>query len=176
MTDLVVVTFVLLSWVQSSPDTMRSDSVTFSGQVKRGHTFSRAFVNRLVFELNPIDNGWEVAIRTLDRPEENIARLTPPFHFVPNPRFIEGWHFRNKSNTRQNDGSVSAPQEVREFFFSPRVGAPIDSPLSEEQFQQIQNDGRGTVTITHFELGNLEPGHLTDIEEMEFRAQLFFSF
>ena len=61
--------------------------------------------------------------RATARAATKISRgLTPPWHLVPNPRYVEGWHFRNASNTGPNDGSVNAPQETREFIFSPEVG------------------------------------------------------
>ena len=52
--------------------------------------------------------------------------MTPPWHFVPNAREIEGWHFRNGDNTAPNDASVNALQELREFIFSPAVGRGIE--------------------------------------------------
>jgi hypothetical protein len=63
-----------------------------------------------ILSLVPGREGW-FQISVKGREQEDLSRLTPPWHFVPNPREIEGWHFRNDRNTGPNDGSVNAPQE-----------------------------------------------------------------
>ena len=103
-----------------------------------------------------------------ERLDENIARLTPPYHFVPNPRYVEGWHFRNADNSGPNDGSVNAPQEERDFVFSPEVGRSIDRPETPEQLAQLQLAGQGRLMITSLRLGNLEPGKKAYIRRMTF--------
>ena len=148
--------------------------VTFSGMVQRGENFAFPFSDRFTFELVPIDYGWHIAIRDADLPNEDLARLTPPFHFVPNPRFIEGWHFRNQDNTGPNEGSVNAPQRERDFIFSPKVGRSIQYPPTAEQVAIVEDDGRGLLQIMALELGNLEPGQKAHIESMEFEVRLEF--
>jgi len=64
----------------------------FTGRVEAGEPFRRAFGSRFEFLLDPMPEGWQVVVREFGR-DENLARLTPPFHFMPNPRDIEGWHF-----------------------------------------------------------------------------------
>jgi hypothetical protein len=173
---VLLLAFGFMSLQQPSLTAQRPDTVVFSGEVERGQSFTYTFHDTLVFKLNPIDNGWELLIHTVGRRDENIARLTPPFHFVPNPRYIEGWHFRNEFNTGPNDGSVNAPDTVREFIFSPKVGTSIDYPISVEQLEQIKREGSGTLTIMHLELGNLVPSKHAYISRMKFRVQMFVSF
>ncbi len=125
-----------------------------SGLVAAGDSFVRPFVDRFTFHLSPIEKGWEVVIREHGR-EENLARLTPPWHFVPNPRYIEGWHFRNSDNTAPNDGSVNAPQSVREFIFSPEVGRTIEyqgSATPDSVVAMVAGSGWGRLEIGEYEL------------------------
>jgi hypothetical protein len=152
------------------------DTVVFSGEVVRGQNYSHVFHDSLLFKLIPDKFGWTISISTASRSAEDISRLTPPFHSVPNPREIEGWHFRNESNTEPNDGSVNAPDSVRVFVFSPKVGTAFDYPLSMEQFEQIKKDGTGTFTITYLELGNLVPNERAYISRMKFWVRMLISF
>src|SRR5438034_1880940 len=73
-------------------------TVGFTGSLKAGETFNRAFAGRFIFALEPGDFGWEICIYERER-TENLTRLTPPLHFFPNARYIDGWHFRNSLNT-----------------------------------------------------------------------------
>src|SRR5437773_11425454 len=103
-----------------------------------------------------MDCGWESCAYQVGR-TENLTRLTPTFHFVPNPRYIQGWNFRIENNTGPNDGSVNAPQEEREFVFSPEVGESIDGPqarngVTPEEVYRIEAFGRGDWKITHLKL------------------------
>lgn len=145
--------------------------VTLTGAVNRGERFSSAFGPGLVLVLEPAEYGWQIIVRD-ERPDENIARLTPPFHFVPNPRDVEGWHFRNGDNTGPNDGSVNAPQEERDFLFSPEVGRSIDYPVTPEQAKQLERAGQGRLVIKSLQLGNLEPGQKAHIRQMDFSIWL----
>ena len=122
--------------------------------------------------LEPGELGWILVVRD-ERPDENIARLTGPFHFVPNPRYIEGWHFRNAGNTGPNDGSVNAPQKERSFLFSPAVGRSLEYPLTALEAEQFTRDaGSGMLAIHSMTLGNLVPGQKAWIESMDFTIYL----
>ncbi len=147
------------------------DEITLRGELRRGEEYSRRFGPGLLFMLRPIEAGWEIVVRD-ERPAENIARLTPPWHFVPNPRYVEGWHFRNATNTGPNDGSVNAPQRERDFVFSPEVGRSIDYPPSEEDVDRVRGFGRGLLVIESLDLGNLSAGQRAHIERMRFRVML----
>lgn len=158
----------------AAPETGRT---VFSGEIRRGETFSRPLPGGLAFHLVPESQnlGWQIVVSPASGPEENFARYTPPFHFVPNPRFIEGWHFRNADNTGPNavgEKNVNAPQKIRDFIFSPDVGHGIDWPLTQDDVERIARDGRGALEITGLELGNLIPGERAWIESMRFRVEI----
>jgi hypothetical protein len=110
--------------------------------------------------------------------EENLARLTPPFHSVPNPRKIEGWHFSNDSSacTSRPFQADSNPENPRKFIFSPEVGKRIDGPsanrsVTAEDVQEIERFGRGALTIEKF---RLDPGKdgCPEIAEMDFFVEI----
>jgi hypothetical protein len=151
----------------------------FSGEVREGQVFEKPFGSGFHFRLEPRPFGWEIIVRYL-RGEENIARLTPPFHSVPNPREIEGWHFRNSDNSGANepgDKNVNAPQGEREFVFSPEVGRAIQGPgssgaASEEDVERVRSFGRGRLEIVEYRLGNLKTGERARFEYMRFRVEL----
>ena len=66
------------------------------GEVIRGDTFLRSTPSGWILRLAPIRDGlgWFLSVSVKGRESEDISRLTPPWHFVPNPREIEGWHVR----------------------------------------------------------------------------------
>jgi hypothetical protein len=153
--------------------------VNFTGEVKSGSTFERAFGPGFLFRLEPSEPGWTIIIREKGR-DEDLSRLTPPFHGVPNPRDIEGWHFRNSDNTGPNEPgekNVNAPGDLREFIFSPDVGRSIDGPNATaaptpEQIEQVRHYGQGSLKILGSRLGNLEPGKQARLEWMRFEVRL----
>jgi len=147
------------------------ECASFEAQLKKGERFKESFGPGLTILLEPREYGWEIIVRD-DRPEENIARLTPPFHIVPNPRYLEGWHFRNSDNTGPNDGSVNAPQDEREFIFSPEVGRSIDYPVTPTQAGKLSAFGRGLLVVKSMELGNLQRDERAHLERLEFEVQL----
>jgi hypothetical protein len=109
------------------------------------------------------------------REREDLSRLTPPWHFVPNPREIEGWHFRNCDNSGPNDGTVNAPQELRDFIFSPEVGRGIDyngSATTAEDVERVQAFGRGWLRITEYRLTPPSRGDRAAFEWFNFSACL----
>jgi hypothetical protein len=143
-----------------------------AGHLERGERFERVFGPGLSISMEPSEFGWVLVVRD-ERPDENIARLTGPFHFVPNPRYVEGWHFRNADNTGPNDGSVNAPQEERRFLFSPEVGRSFDYPLTEPEAEEFTRQaGRGLLTIRKLVPGNLVPREKAWIERMDFTIDL----
>jgi hypothetical protein len=152
-------------------------SVTFSGRVHHRQRFSRPFSSRFEFILEPMPDGWEILIKECGR-DENLARLTPPFHFVPNPRDIEGWHLSKNPSacTSRSHLAEAGPDKTRNFIFSPDVGKRIDGPKAgraviAEEIEDIRRFGRGRLTIEKFKL---DPGRdgCPKIEWMEFSAHL----
>ena len=144
------------------------------GEVKMGETFEKAFGPGFYFRLEPNAYGWLITLRD-ERGSEDLSRLTPPFHFVPNPREIEGWHFRNADNSGPNEPgekNVNAPGLIREFIFSPEVGRTINYPPKPEEIEKIRRFGRGELRILDYKLGDLVPGKRARFEWMRFEVDL----
>jgi len=117
----ILTIFILLSGCKSddTPDTqdVERHTLEFHKDISAGESFTKSFGSNYHFMLVPIDHGWFIQIQD-NRLTEDISRLTPPFHFVPNARSIEGWHFRNSDNKGLNEigeKNVNAPQKVRAF-------------------------------------------------------------
>jgi len=152
-------------------------SEKFSGRVEAGAPFRRAFGGRFEFVLEPMPEGWEIVIRESGR-DENLARLTPPFHFMPNPREIEGWHFlKNPSACADRPYQADAgPTNPREFIFSPEVGRTIAGPDSrkaaiDENIEAVKKFGRGELAVKKIKLAPGREG-CPRIEWLEFSVQL----
>ena len=150
-------------------------SVTCKGEIRKGESFDFTFGPDLVFHLEPIPTGWMITVRHKEGGDD-LSRLTPPLHFFPNPRYIEGWHFRNSDNSGPNEPgakNVNAPGEVRDFIFSPDVGRDMtgSSPTPEE-IEKIRAYGQGSLTILEYRLGNLESGKEASMEWMRFEVSL----
>lgn len=146
-----------------------------SGEVLKGATFSRSTPSGWILRLVPIAEGWFLQVTVRGRETEDLSRLTPPWHFVPNPREIEGWHFRNADNTGPNDGSVNAPQELREFIFSPAVGREIEykgSGTTAEDVEKVRSFGRGWFFIESYRLTPPRKGERAAFESLKFSACL----
>jgi hypothetical protein len=125
------------------------------GEVANGKTFSKSTRGGWILTLTPIDQGWFLGVTVKGREDEDLSRLTPPWHFVPNARYIEGWHFRNEANTGPNTGSVNAPQRLREFIFSPEVGRTINydgSATKPGDVEKVEAFGRGWLHLDAFQL------------------------
>ncbi len=148
----------------------------FEGGLTTGEREVRPFGPGFTFVLTPIQRGWEISV-THESSAGNIARLTPPWHFVPNPRYIEGWHFRNASNTGPNDGSVNAPQEHREFIFSPEVNQTIDGTGSNrdptlEEMERIRQFGQGRLEVLKYDLTRPKLGERASMVRLHYRVCL----
>lgn len=152
-------------------------SEKISGRILAGERFRRPFGSRFEFILEPTLTGWEIVIKEHGR-DENLSRLTPPLHFAPNPREIEGWHLSdNPSDCPSRPYAAEiGPDNPRKFTFSPEVGEQIDGTkasrsVTAKEVEDVQSFGRGTLTIESF---NLEPGRSScpKIERMNFSVQL----
>jgi hypothetical protein len=152
-------------------------SEKFSGRVEQGKQYRRTFGSRFEFILEPMPEGWQIMVKELGR-DENLARLTPPFHFVPNPREIEGWHFlKNPSECINRPYKADAgPSSPRQFIFSPEVGKTIAGPDSrkafiDENIDAVKKFGRGEMEIRKIKLSSGKNG-CPKIEWLEFDVQL----
>jgi hypothetical protein len=152
-------------------------SEKFSARVEQGKQYRRTFGSRFEFILETMPEGWEIFIKEYGR-DENLSRLTPPFHFVPNPREIEGWQFlENPSEcvNRPYNADVG-PANPRKFIFSPEVGKTIAGQdvriaVTEKEIKDVQKFGRGELTIKRFKLAPGKDG-CPKLEWMEFTVQL----
>lgn len=146
-----------------------------TGAVERGRAFTRTTPAGWIVRLVPGPDGWLLQVSGVGREQEDLARMTPAWHFVPNAREIAGWHFRNADNTGPNDGSVNAGQLLREFIFSPAVGRDGEyggSATTPEDVARVQAFGRGWLRIESFRLTPARRGERAALEAMTFTACL----
>jgi hypothetical protein len=167
----------------------------FSGTVIRGESYEKKLNNDLKFKLIPeayADEGWIgwfIHIGPASERSPNYAGIvTPPFRGT-NTLHILGFHFRNADNTGPNDGSANYPQETRNFSFVLHeedyqrasdvleciLWPPLCEDITPEEAIEIHRSisiKKGTLIITHLELGNLNPGERAWIEYMEFDVTL----
>ena len=161
---------------------------TVHGRSERGHAFEQPIGEGLVFRLAPDTLGWTIGVIRAGRPDEDFAGIaTPPYRGI-NPRYLEGWHFRNRTNTGPNEGDVNAPQHERAFAFvlTPedyrRAATAVDALLWGQRTDAARQDaldvldrasrGRGTLRITNATLGNLVPGAQAWFETLTFDVEL----
>jgi hypothetical protein len=145
------------------------------GRVEAGKPFNGKTASGWIVRLMPVTSGWLLQITTARREDDDLARLTPPWHSVPNPREIEGWHFRNADNTAPNDGSVNAPGNLREFIFSPRVGRDLEyrgAATKQEDVEQVRAFGRGWLYLENDELTPMQKGERASFQWIQFTACL----
>lgn len=146
-----------------------------TGAVERGRGFTRTTPAGWILRLVPAPDGWLLQVTRVGREREDLARLTPSWHFVPNAREIAGWQFRNADNTGPNDGSVNAGQQLREFIFSPAVGRDGEyggSATTPDDVARVQAFGRGWLLIESFRLTPARRGERAALEAMTFSACL----
>lgn len=151
---------------------------SFTGQIVQGQRYRRPFGERFELILEPMwPDGWEIIVKEVGR-DQNLARLTPPLHSAPNPRYIEGWHLlEDPSGCATREYLAEAgPANPREFIFSPVVGIGVAGPnahrgVSAEEIEDIRRFGRGVLTIERFRLKNGADG-CPVIEWMRFLVRL----
>jgi hypothetical protein len=112
----------------------------------------------LSFVLEPMPQGWLVMMREAGR-DEDLARLTPPLHFVPNPREIEGWQFADPipPGCSPPYGAQGGPPDPRRFIFSPEVGRTIQgadasTAISAAEVARVGRFGQGRLWVEEVSL------------------------
>jgi hypothetical protein len=146
----------------------------FAGEVAAGQSFTRAFGPGLRFSLEADPAGWTIRIGDAQGADD-LSRLTPPFHFVPNPRIIEGWHFVDQRRLDERD--LSSPGMLRKFIFSPAVGRSVDGPGARRkptpgEVEEIGRWGRGEMRIVEFRLENGDSIDKARVARMRFEVEL----
>lgn len=139
-------------------------STHVSGRVAAGQTFRHPFGARFTLILAPKANGWEIQVAEVGR-DDNLARLTPPLHFLPNPREIDGWQFLDdpRACAARPYQAEQVPGEPRAFIFSPAVGQDIAGPaapaaVTPEAVAAVERFGQGRLTIQDYRLGEGRDG------------------
>ena len=145
----------------------RARMTTGEVDVAAGEHYMLRFGDGFVFALEPSGGGWEIIVRQA-KGEENLARLTPPLHFAPNPRMIEPEHLFASEALR---AAGNFPGAGRDFIFSPEVGRTVVAPgatsaPTPEEVAAVARFGRGRLTILDAK------GAVERIDSLRFRLEL----
>ena len=162
---------------------------SFSGEVKRGQSFQKKIIQGLVFCLTPssfwVENGgWDLNISDEigETCDDNFAGIvTPPFRGGDDATFIQGWQFRNETNTGESEANTITRNSLTRHFYFVLNQSDYDAILSD--FLNISTDGnidaseiltsRGVLTIVDLKLGNLVPNETAWIESMRFEVKIY---
>lgn len=136
------------------------------------HSFYQVFDNGWVFALVRSELGWSIRLYDGEPIGDavDLTALTPPLRGIPNPRDIEGWHFRNATNTGPNVGDVNAPQLLRAFVISPGLAGTGGLRLPKGPIEPGPDDGIGWLKIIDLGLDNSEQGHRARLNYLKFEA------
>gem|GEM_PF-1075871 len=169
-------------------------TVTFTGDVLKARSFEKSIGTNLFFRLVPQELGWTIFVGSKANAANNFCSVvTPPYRGI-NALQIEGWHFRNSDNTGPNEAglkNVSAPQELREFYFvlsEADYRSAMDAlqvllwpySYSSQQIDRAERahanlrKGNGTLTIRDLQLNTLERGKHAGIDRAMFNVSLVF--
>ena len=162
--------------VKHVSDPCRSE-FAFSGRVHAGEIYRCELSHTLIFELVPVSDGWQIAIRG-DKSDENLARSVPAF-WMPLPDnqiavpVIEISGLQTGSKAGENDKELKMLPQDRKFTFSASVGRPTEgtiagTPSSSQQIEQ----GSGLFRITGLELNNVQPDQKTSISQISFEVSM----
>ena len=160
-----------------SPGTGRT-AFGLEGEVYGDQAWRQALPNGWVFALLPGPFGWHIRLFEHDGPDAvDLSAITPPHHGPPNPRDIEGWHFRNAANTGPNKGDVNAAQTLRLFAFSASlVGTGGFKPNTSPDLPRLDTPpadaGRGWLRMIDYGLADLAPGERARMNYLDFEACL----
>jgi hypothetical protein len=150
----------------------RGQSALFSAEVKRGHAYRRELWDGLVFELRPLDLGWEMVLVDSLRPTENRLEITTSAASGP-PRLLDGAQLRDafarkgKGKGKAGGGDAEAWRKTRRFQF---YRQPERQDTSEEEEDRDPAPGRGVLTVERAKIAPAKAGKLEAIESMGFRV------
>ena len=150
----------------------RGQSALFSAEVKRGHAYRRELWDGLVFELRPLELGWEMVLADSLRPTENRLEITMSAASGP-PRLLDGAQLRDafvrkgKGKGKTGGGDAEAWRKTRHFQF---YRQPARQDSSEEEEDRDPAPGRGVLTVERVKLAPGKAGKPEAIESMGFRV------
>jgi hypothetical protein len=157
---------------------MHRGRTRMSGEVAAGQVFERRFGPGLLLRLDPQPTGWMLSVRQPGR-DEDLSRLSPPLHFAPNPRDLEGWQFCLAGDRAGEAGAAArnAPGNLRDFIFSPEVGNAIQGPGARgsptpEDIHRVMRFGRGRLHILSFRRADPSPGGEPRLAWLQFEVEL----
>ena len=170
---------------QYNPNIEISKVCSFTGEVERGQVYSRKIKDGLVFCLVPssfwVENGgWTINIgdEIGDECNDNFAGIvTPPFH-GNNATFVQGWEFRNRTNTSDNESNIPQARDFNFIFNQSDFEAIFfnsHNPTSTNKTIDVSQIPRssGIFIITELKLGNLIPNEVAWIESMKFEVKIY---
>ena len=133
--------------------------------------------NGWVFALLRTELGWTARIFDRDPIGDavDLTALSPPLRGAPNPRDIEGWHFRNANNTGPNKGDLNAPQDLRGFVISPSLAGTGGLRTSAGPVEPNPNDGIGWLKILDLGLDNSDADQRARLNYLRFEGCLSWS-
>lgn len=151
---------------------METHPPSLTPEVFGDHDFFQVLGNGWLFALIRTELGWSIRLYDSEPIGDGVdlTATTPPLRGAPNPRDIEGWHFRNADNTGPNLGDVNAPQMMRAFVISPGLAGTGGLRLPDEPIEPGPNDGIGWLNILDLGLDNSGPGDRARLNYLKFDA------
>jgi hypothetical protein len=173
---------------QYNPNIEINKVCSFTGEVERGQIYRQKIKDDLVFCLIPnsfwVENGgWTINVGDEIGNEcaDNFAGIvTPPFHGY-NATFVQGWQFRNETNTADSKGNATRTRYFNFIFNQSDFEAIFNSHYPDPAVDNLEIDvskiprSRGIFTIKELKLGNLVPNEVPWIETMKFEVKIYLS-
>lgn len=170
---------------QYNPNIEIGKVCSFTGEVERGKVYRQKIKDGLVFCLTPsnfwVENGgWTINIgdELSNECTDNFAGIvTPPFH-GNNATFVQGWQFRNETNTADSEGNAARERYFNFIFnqsdFEAIFNSHYPDPASTNEIDVSKiSRSRGIFVITELKLGNLIPNEVAWIESMKFEVKIY---
>ncbi|MGE5243496.1 MAG: hypothetical protein ACM3SQ_04645 [Betaproteobacteria bacterium] len=145
--------------------------IQFTGSVVRGVPFERPIGRNMVFRLEPVPEGWSIAVVIKKRPEDEHREGCEPLH-GGSPCDLAGEYFT--PNSKALDYLKS---RTREF----RVGLGRQLPLSDQEKRDnpdwwrtpaYERSGTGTLTIEDIKVDSVPGDEHPGILSMRFTVEL----
>ncbi len=171
---------------QYNPNIEIGKVCSFAGEVERGQIYRQKIKDGLVFCLTPSSfwvesGGWTINIgdEIGDECSDNFAGIvTPPFH-GNNATFVQGWQFRNETNTADSKGNAARTRYFNFIFNQSDFEAIFNLHYPDPATTNPKSDltktprSRGVFIITELKLGNLIPNEVAWIESMKFEVKIY---